>query len=342
MQDKSSPNGIQHRELRHHGVLIPCKDVEAIAWDGDDLVDVVTDRRLRLDGTFEDTRFRLGYPFDRGLCVRNAGICWTIAYDNRGTKALILKNGKVHRQLNRDYYFAKAYDYPIAVVKTNNGHVVVVHCPTSYDELTFEDAESGEILGTRKSDKMEFHSRLAISPGGDSLVSAGWFWHPLNGGWLFFIGDIVGAHSDCKVDLGIDFGAEVDSVAFLGDDALVVSTTQEIVNEEVPPAGLGPMRLGMWSITEGKWARIVELHEACGPMMPWRDWVISFHDHPKAISLATGDVVHRWEGVYSGRQIGPIDAGKPAPPLLALDAVGGRFAVAGPEGVTVVTLITLG
>lgn len=175
------PGGDALPVLRHHSVHIPCKDVRTLAWDGDALVDVVTDRQLHLDGTCENARSHLGYPFDRGLCVRSPGVCWTIAYDNRGTKALILKNGKIYRQLNRDYYFAKAYDYPIAASTISDGRVLIAHCPTSYDELTFEDAESGAILGTRKSDKMEFHSRLAFSPSGDSFVSAGWFWHPLNG-----------------------------------------------------------------------------------------------------------------------------------------------------------------
>jgi hypothetical protein len=154
--------------------------------------------------------------------------------------------------------------------------------------------------------------------------------------------EFVGAISERKVDWDIDFGAEVDSVAFLGEDALVVATTDEVVNEVVPPTGLGPMRLGVWSIVDEKWTSVVELREACGTMMAWRDWVISFHDHPKAISLATGEVVPSWEGLSSGRQLGPIDGGKPAPPQLALDPVRGRFAIAGPDGVTVVTLSALG
>lgn len=130
-------------------------------------------------------------------------------------------------------------------------------------------------------------------------------------------------------------------MAFLGEDTLVVSTTDEVINEDVPRMGLGPMQLGVWSIVEQRWTSVVELHEACGTMMPWRNWIISFYDHPKAISLATGEVVHHWNDLYSGRQIGPIDLGEPAPPALALDPVGGRFAIVGRDGVTVVTLGTL-
>jgi hypothetical protein len=253
---------------------------------------------------------------------------------------LLLKDGEIHRQLNRDYYFSKSFDYPIALTQTGTGRVVIVHCPRSYDELELEDAESGEILNLKKSDKMEFHSRLAASPNGEYLLSAGWFWHPLNGAWLFSIGDVIGVKSERVIDLDFAFGAEIDSAAFLGDDSLVVTSTDEVINPDVPVTGLGPMRLGVWSIADEKWTSVVELPQTCGTMMPWRDWVISFHEYPKAIELATGQVVHRWEEIYSGRQVGAIELGTPTPPPLALDPIGGRFAVGGPDGVTVVTLST--
>ena len=136
----------QPQKLYQKVIHIPCKQLQTLAWDGDELVDVTSERRLRLDGTFEGSKFLLGYAFDRGLCVRGADACWTVAYDNRGTKALLLRNGKIHRQLNRDYYFAQDFDYPIALKRTAKGRVVILHCPRSYNELEFEDAESGEIL----------------------------------------------------------------------------------------------------------------------------------------------------------------------------------------------------
>lgn len=73
--------------------------------------------------------------------------------------------------------------------------------------------------------------------------------------------------------------------------------------------------------------------------MPWREWVISFYECPKAIELATGKIVHRWEQIYSGRQIGSIDLGESAPPPMAFDPIHGRFAVQGSEGISVVTLL---
>jgi len=319
-------------KLRHKSSHIPCKNLSTLVWEGDHLVDATTSQRLELDGTFSRSEFLIGFPFDRAISLRDASALWAVTYDNRGTKALLFRNGKAVRELNRSLYHAKAFDYPMTLTKTASGRGVIVHCPRDYDELVFEDAETGEILGAKKSENMEFHSRLAVSPDGGFLVSAGWFWHPLNGAWLCPISDITGmsGRPPKEADFSFGFGAEIDSVAFLQNDHLVVATSAEIVN--------GPLRLGVWSIGDDRWNSTVEIGQVAGAIMPWRDWVISFYEHPKAIELATGAVVHSWEHIYSGRQIGAIDLGEPAPPPIALDPVGGRFAIAGQDGVAVITL----
>lgn len=324
--------------LSYTSVEIPCKETSTLAWWGKDLIDTTSDQVLKLDGSFSRRTFSQGYPFDRGLCVEAAGSVWTVAYDNRGTKAGLLKNGKLQRELNRSYYCAKAYDYPIALLRTAAQRVVVIHCPNFYNVVEFEDADTGEMLGKKESDGMEFHSRLAVSHGGGHLLSAGWFWHPICGAWLCSLDRETGIPAQDADELSFSFGSEIDSAAFLGSDRLVVSTTEEVVNDDIPPAGLGPMRLAVWSIPEHKWESVVEIEQTSGIIMPWRDWVISFYDHPKAIEISTGRVVHEWEQICSGRQVGAIDLGEPAPPPIALDPEHGRFAVAGPAGVTVIAL----
>jgi hypothetical protein len=263
---------------------------------------------------------------------------WTVAYDNRGTKAVLLKNGRVHRELNRSYYFAKEFDYPLAIAKGPADRALLVHCPNEFNILALEDAETGAILGTKQTKGMEFHSRLEVSKDGKAVLSAGWFWHPLCGAWICSLTDSAEKIEFGHKEMGYSFGAEIDGAAFLGNDRLVVSTGAEVVDEDIPATGLGPKQLGVWSIAENKWSSTAQLAELTGILMPWRDWVISFYDHPKAIELATGSVVHRWDNIYSGRQVGAIEIGTPPPPVLALDSNNGRFAVSGPEGVTIVTL----
>jgi hypothetical protein len=221
--------------------------------------------------------------------------------------------------LNRSYYFAKDFDYPIALAAISGGRVVIIHCPNSYDTVEIEDAETGEFLEKKKSDKMEFQSRLSVSADGRFLLSRGWFWHPLGGAWLCPLSSIYGTDGPHQEEVGFSFGAEIDDAAFQGNDQVIVSSIEDVVNEEVPPSGLGPLQLGIWSVTESKWASVAALQETTGTMMPWREWAISFYEHPKAIELSTGKVILVWDQLHSGKQVGSIKLGEPPPPVMALN-----------------------
>ena len=305
------------------------------AWDGELLIDVATGRTLNQDGSVSARGFVTPYVFDRALSLRDGDVLWSAIWENRGTKALLFKNWKVHRELNRSYYCASAYDYPLTLARIDDGRAVVVHCPNSYDVVEIEEAESGKTLWTRKTEKMEFHSRLAVSENGKWLLSAGWFWHPVEGGWLC---PIDFADPASKPDLGFSLGAQFDGAAFLDDDHLVISSTQDVINAEVPATGIGPMQLGVWSIPKQEWVSMVPIKQVTGPIMPWRKWVISFYEHPKAMELNTGKVVHEWHEIQSGRQIGSIELGSPEPPAIAMNPKYGRFAVCDEKMLHIVSL----
>jgi hypothetical protein len=305
------------------------------AWDGDKLIDVATGRTMNDDGTVSSRGFYTPFAFDRALSVRSGDVLWSAVWQNRGTKALLFKNWRVHRELNRSYYCADDYDYPLALTRIHDGRVVVAHCPNSYDVVELEDAESGGTLWTRKTEKMEFHSRLSFSENGEWLLSAGWFWHPVDGAWLCKV-DISNPASDSEIDFS--FGAQIDGAAFLDNDHLVVSSTEDVINEETPATGIGPMQLGVWSIPEQKWVSMVPIDTVTGTIMPWRSWLISFYEHPKAIELSTGKVVRVWKEIESGRQIGSIELGSPKPPAIAMNPQYGRFAVCGEKKVHVISL----
>ena len=81
--------------LSSENVHIPVHGVSTLAWDGDELMDVTSNQRFQMDGSFSPIGFAMGYRFDRGQCRRAKGLLWTLAYDNRHTKAVLLKNGKV-------------------------------------------------------------------------------------------------------------------------------------------------------------------------------------------------------------------------------------------------------
>lgn len=321
--------------------LIRCPAVTTLAWDGNDLVDITSGMRLHPDGSLSERTVAWAYPFDRAIGLRDCGTFWAVAYTNRQTKAILLGNGQLHRELNRSFNFAHAYDYPIALARSDSGKIILIHCPSNFDTLEIEDAETGATLARMKTDQMEFHSRLAVSSNSRHLLDAGWFWHPVGGAWLgdltgLLAGDLPGVNGH-----SFSFGAEIDSVAFLDNDHVVVTSTDAVINDVVPPGGIGPRQLGLWSIRASSWVSRVDLSGPSGAIMAWRDWVISFYEFPKAIEISTGKIVHRWDKIYSGKQIGSIDLGSPPPPVMALDPERGRFAVQVPEGVAAISLAGL-
>jgi hypothetical protein len=123
-------------------------------------------------------------------------------------------------------------------------------------------------------------------------------------------------------------------VAFLGNTRLVVSSVSDYLGEEPNPGSLQPKQLGVWSLADRRWESKTNLSEPVGMLMPWKEWIVSFFGHPKLIEVATGKVVHRWDKIYSGKQLGPIELGDPPPPPIAIDPLRGRFAVADSKSVT--------
>jgi hypothetical protein len=304
-------------------------------WDGDEVLDITSGQRGKFDGSLASRLINMTYRFDRG-------VHWAAAYTNRGTKAVLMKNGSVHRELNRSFYCAEAYDYPITMGTDAAGRAVVIHCPNKFDVLEIEDAETGTALDSLKSKDMEFHSRLNLSEDGHWLLDAGWFWHPWCGAVVFEIrqADDGTLRFTRNTEFSTAFSAqnEIDSAAFIGNTHLVISSVSDYLGEEPEPGSLCTKQLGIWSLTEHRWESKVDLTEPAGMLMPWKEWVVSFYGHPKLIELATGKVVHRWDKLYSGKQLGPIELGDPPTPPIATDPIGGRFAISGPKEVTLVSL----
>jgi len=323
-------------------IEIPWPGAATLMWDGDKVLDITSGQRGDFGGSLTSRSINMTYRFDRAIGLRSRGVQWAVAYTNRNTKAVLMKNGSVHRELNRSFYCAEAYDYPITMGTYVAGQAVVIHCPNKFNLLEIEDAETGSVLDTLESKNMEFHSRLNLSADGRWLADAGWFWHPWCGAAVFEItqADDGALRFTKNPAFPMAFSAqnEIDSVAFMGNSHLAVSSVSDYFGEEPESGNLLPKQLGIWSLTERIWESKVDLAEASGMLMPWKEWVVSFYDHPKLIELATGRVVQRWDKICSGKQLGPIELGDPPPPPIATDPIGGRFAVGGSKTVTLVSL----
>jgi hypothetical protein len=323
---------------------IPTRDKRAprsLCWEGDKLVDwAYGGTRYGLDGTMIDRQRFWAYRFDRAAAFADGR--YVVVYRQLGTKGVILKEGRLLREINRSYYCAEAYEYPVALLQLPDGRDVIVHCPDEYNRLEIEEIESGRRLTARESQPADFfHSRLEVSPGGQYLLSAGWIWHPLDQIEVF---DLQQALRDpASLDRSWEVEPieelrgklfEIHSATFLDADTFVFYGSIGYGDAEESEA----RSLGLYNLKEHRLLSCVGLEEVVGTMMPLGEFVVSFHEHPKLIEISSGEVMQRWPEISSGRQNSSIIGHEAPIPPMAFDPANRRFAVAGEQAITVIQL----
>jgi hypothetical protein len=333
-------------------ISIPAKNVKSLAFTGDDLVDWAGGARVfDLDGKDHGSRINYTYRFDAATSSPDGR--YTVLYERLGTKALLLDGGKLLRELNRSYYCAGAYEYPVHLFCLPDGRTVIAHCPDEYNRIEFEEVATGRRLTESSHRKPEdfFHSRLSSNPSGTRLLSAGWVWHPWDAVVYFDIGtairdpthlDSLTAHSPFAFNVSL---AEESSACWLSDDQVAVgSSTEEEDAEEAAAQDdavrLLPSSVGVFDVPSGCYLRSFRMPEPVGTMMRIDpSHVVSFYKHPKVISLTTGEVVQEWPELRTGTQTSSICHHlKESIPPLAFDPERRRFAVASADAIHVVTV----
>ena len=153
------------RELR-------AKNAGSLLWMQGDLYDVAQGWR-RVGGTQESgVQWAAFGNFD--IAARSPREDLGSLVDSDGTKALLLEpGGRVVRELNRSWYCASAYRFPLVLLTLPSGETGVAYCPDNYSQIEIEVARTGERLtahGKRQPADV-FHSRLQVSPDGGSMAS---------------------------------------------------------------------------------------------------------------------------------------------------------------------------
>src|SRR5580698_3080289 len=148
-------------------VRIPARGVQSLVWRGEMLIDWVGGgRQFSVDGEIGHARISYAYPFDAAAASPSGE--FSVIYTRLGTTGLILQRGKILREINRSYYHADTYEFPIALIRLETGREVMVHCPDDYNRLEIDDLATGERVSGSTSRKPWdcFHARLAGSPDG--------------------------------------------------------------------------------------------------------------------------------------------------------------------------------
>ncbi|MER7831878.1 hypothetical protein [Streptomyces sp. NPDC095602] len=318
--------------------------VRSLVWDGEDLVDRVDGgRRWTSDGVEHLSGRLYAYPFDRAV-VSPSGR-YTVAYTERGTKALLLDGQRIVRELNRSYYHAKDFDYPMALGALADGREVLVHCPDSYEVIEIEDVATGERLthGERTPSDV-FHSRLAVSPDGKHLLSAGWLWSPFG---IARVYELERALAEPAVLDGEGLlpswswvDAEIEAAGWLDGDRLAVATGEDEAgdDDEDDPATLGPRQLGVWSLSEQRWLHRHRLEGPAGTLIGHGEGVVALYEHPRLIDVASGAVLAEWPEVEVPRRVGSYGVKHVPTPVAALHPDGSRLAVAQTDGIAIIAL----
>lgn len=314
-----------------------------LAWVGGELYDVAAGwRRFALDGS-EPARRYGGYGPGFDVVTVSPGGDVIALMCSTGTKCLLLDpGGRVLREVNRSYYEAEAYRYPLALFTLPDGRTGVVHCPDSYNRLEVEDAVTGKRLTApaRRAPEDIFHSRLAVSPSGRWLLSAGWVWQPFD--WLAVYDLARALASSGRLDSLGDPGqdamarAEIAGACFAGD-AIIVATGPE-TGEPREPGDLGPDMLARWSTAERRFLWQRRLDQTAGDLIAIADGILALYDHPRFYNARTGDLVREWPDLRTGQAASSIvwDNSFSGPARIAVDEPGRRFAVTNGQKIIVV------
>lgn len=286
----------------------------------------------------------IAYPFDSALGVAEGKGC--ILYDRLGTKAILVYENKIVREWNRSYYHADRYEYPICTAHLDDGRQILVHCPEDYNRLEIEDLFTGERLSARGAKSPDFfHSRLQTSPDKKWLLSAGWFWHPIDALQVFPLDQVL-THPEL-LDVKPDFeilnpDLEVQSAVFTPDSNILIVTAKddyhEALTDEETFFGISAGQVGLFSPQQKRMLWTKEWTTTPGSVVVGGPWALCLHGHPRLYRWEDWTFVHEWTHLSSGKQTSSICPSGSKIPTMCFDLERNRFAVSGPSGVTVVEI----
>lgn len=326
----------------HRKLEIPLRDpVDSLSWRGDSLIDWVGGGRVfHLDGTVVESHIIWGYRFD--AAVQSISGRYAAIYERLGTKAVLLDSGELLRELNRSFYFADSYEYPLVFFQHPDGRELLAHCPEEYNRIEIEEVATGSRLTASDSREPEdcFYSRLAVSSDGNYLLACGWLWHPFDTATVWPIADALmdGRTLDPLRSLYPTTHAEINSASFVDTDRVIISSHPNAVAfRQREESSFGPGHVGVFNLKTNSFESVTKIAQSTGDMMWIGDGrVVCFYETPSVIDLATGDIVESWPDIFSGKRDGNIIHSVGELPPLAIDPIRKRFAVASHDRITVI------
>lgn len=312
-----------------------------LTWAGDYLIDLTHSGTIFLpDGqTKKLGNYYLAFSFDSAISSSD-GI-YSIVYKKLGTKGLLLKNGEVLREINRSYYHAEVYEYPVAFAKLKNGKDILIHCPNEYNRLEFEEVETGLLL-TNHTDRNPsdfFHSRLEVSPDNKTLLSKGWIWHPYDFVEVFDIEECVkNPKALDRSKLKPEVCTEISAASFINNELVLIggSYDAEPFDDDFPDQ-LQNRQIGIWNLKTNIVSDIITPECVIGGNLIAIDdtFAWTLYGNPKIINYKTGKTVDEIKEIWSGKQVSSIIHTTKDLPLIAFNPKTRQIAIAKDETIEI-------
>lgn len=311
---------------------------QTICWQDDTIVDWAGGHVYFLDGKVKQLDCHYSFRFDGAVTSPDGN--YAFIYTKLGTKGLLLKNGVLIREINRSYYIADAYEYPVAFI-TSGSKTYLAHCPISYKQLDFEDVETGEIITNiegRKPDD-QFHSRLEVSPDGTFLMSKGWVWHPRD------IISVINIQECIRNPLLLDdpkclrnVYAEICTASFIDDHTIVIGSSDEEFGDEDVVSLLPPKHICLCDVRTYELSKPVKVRGDFGNLFAINaNYAWDLYKFPKIIAIKTGEIIAENKEFNSGEQRSSLIGLSENYPSIIFNRQTKQVAIKGNERITVLT-----
>lgn len=319
--------------------------VKSLAWSKGHLVDFATALSHYIDENNIGPRlkYRFNYPFDAAI-VSDDGV-YAVLYQKLGTKGVLLKNGDLLREINRSYYYADMYEYPVAFFRAASGIQYLIHCPVAYNQLEFEEVDSGRVVSNIAGRKPAdfFHSRLEVSANNKGLLSKGWIWHPIDMVAYF---DLEACLSNpLLLDQPIEppsLDYEVSTASFIHDDLVLlgIKDNAEYFEADAEYDGIKKSQIAVWDVIHQSLAHRLVLDYKIGNIIVVDEsHAIDLYKYPKLINFKNGELLDQCPDIDSGLQSSSIiGALKTNLPAIAWDGKNKRLAIAYADTIDVLSI----
>jgi len=318
---------------------IKADHLHSICWVNDFIVDFASaGKKYFLDGHVQEF-FSDHFGFGDASITSPDGQ-YAFIYQKLGTKGLLLKNGKLIREINRSYYCADVYEFPVTFA-TINDKIILIHCPFKYCRLDFEDVETGEILTDSKNRNPSdfFHSRLEMSPNGKYLLNKGWSWHPWDGVKAYEIDKCL--NNPTLLDnsqIYPEVGTEICTAGFIDDNKILIGSSNEPALNEDLVENLPEHTIAVWDFVSDQISKAVKINGEFGNLFAINHQLAwDLYKYPKIINILNGQVIDKDETISSGLQNSSIIGYRDKQPKLAFNRQTKQIAITTESGIEILS-----